>query len=107
MGSPGCEVIRTRRDSISCLAITLIVAAFLSWLGLGLGMMGDVPAGVRRLPLYESAARVMLLTWLPAVALAWFLAPKPHRALVALVGIVATVVVYLVVGLAWWFRSDS
>jgi hypothetical protein len=68
-------------------------------------MMGDLPPGVQRLPLYESAARVMALTWLPAVALAWFFSPKPHRSVVALTGIVVTLLVYFVVGAFWWFQN--
>ena len=51
-----------------------------------------------------SAAVVMAITWLPSVAVAVWAVPHEHKRITALVGLLATVLTYFVVGAFWWFR---
>jgi len=80
----------------------MIVAFLVSWTLLGLGML-PAPRGTGQ-PLFVSAAVVMAITWLPSVAVAVWAVPHEHKRITALVGLLATVLTYFVVGAFWWFR---
>ena len=97
-------MIRRRADSFACLAIAFIGALFASYILLGLSLMADLVDERLRPPVWQSAARAMALCFGVGLAVATGFAGRPHRVPVLIVGLVIAVLLYVVIGLFWWFR---
>lgn len=68
-----------------------------------MGMMSHPPPGLPRSPLWQTAAIVMVIMFGVGVGLAVVAVGESHRRVVVVCGVVATALIYCLIGMFWWF----